>query len=68
MKVRYPWDEVERGQGFFVPALDTARTREEGLRAALMLKLMDARATPGIRNELIGVWFYRLPPAPVKST
>jgi len=68
MKVRYPWDEVERGQGFFVPALDLARTREEGLRAALLLKLKNARAIPGIRDGLIGVWFYLPPVASAPST
>lgn len=59
LAIHYPWKQLERGQGFFVPCLDTAAIREEGLKEAVKLRLLDARATPGIRNGLIGVWFYR---------
>ena len=58
--VQFPWDKTERGQGFFVPCLDTEAMRIKGLNAALKYRLKDARAIAGIRREVIGVWFYRL--------
>jgi len=61
LSIRYPWKGLEKGQGFFVPCLDTAAIKREGLNKALSMRLFDARAEPCIRGELIGVWFYRLP-------
>jgi hypothetical protein len=58
----YPWNKVERGQGFFVPALDLAKEREAGLRAAVQHHLTDARAVYTISTGRLGVLFYRLPP------
>jgi hypothetical protein len=57
--VRYPWTKVERGQGFFVPCLDPEAVREDGLRKAVFLRILDAQAKVGIRGGLMGVWFYR---------
>ena len=57
--IQFPWDKTERGQGFFVPCLDTEDVRIRGLNVALRYR--DARAIAGIRNGIIGVWFYRLP-------
>jgi len=59
----FPWDKLERGQGFFVPALDLDAMREAGLLAAVPLRLKDARATYGIRDGQLGVLFYRKAPA-----
>jgi hypothetical protein len=59
LSIRYPWQKLERGQGFFVPCLDTDAVKREGLNKALSLRLFDARAEPCIRDGLIGVWFYR---------
>ena len=59
----YPWDKVEKGQGFFVPALDLEAERRAGLLAAVPLHLKDARAAFVIRRGKLGVFFYRLPPA-----
>ena len=61
--LRLPWEKLEKGQGFFIPCLDTAAVREEGLKQAIKLRLLDARATPGIRNGFMGVWFFRVPRA-----
>ena len=61
MRVCYPWSELEPGQGFFVPSLDAAKTRHEGLVAALHLRISPAKAIHGIRGGLIGVWFF-IPP------
>ena len=59
LSIRYPWKGLERGHGFFVPCLDTAAIKREGLNKALALRLFDARAIPCVRDGLIGVWFYR---------
>jgi hypothetical protein len=64
LTVRYPWTKVKRGQGFFVPCLDTEAAMEDGLKQAVFLHIFDARAKVGIRGGLTGVWFYR-PPLPV---
>lgn len=61
---RLPWDKVARGQGFFVPALDPAAVREEGLLAALKLHITDAVALQGIVNGRLGVYFCRRPLSP----
>jgi hypothetical protein len=65
LKPSYPWEKVERGQGFFVPCLDPEAVREDGLKRAVFLRVFDAHAKVGIRAGLMGVWFYRriLPPA-----
>lgn len=62
MKVLWPWERLERGQGFFVPGLDVAAIRKAGLISALPYRY-NVIATPGIRGGLIGVWFYRPPPS-----
>ena len=59
LSIRYPWSKVEKGQGFFVPCLDTEAIKREGLNKALSLRLFDARATPCIIEGRVGVWFYR---------
>ena len=61
LSITYPWDKVEKGQGFFVPCLDTDAVREEGLKHAVRLRILDAKAYPAVRNGLIGVWFFRGP-------
>jgi len=59
----FPWDRLDRGQGFFVPALDLDAMREAGLLAAVPLRLKDARAAYGIKDGQLGVLFYRKAPA-----
>ena len=59
----YPWDRLEKGQGFFVPALDLEAVRRAGLLAAVPLRIRDARATFGVSRGRLGVLFYRPPPA-----
>lgn len=60
----FPWSKVEKGQGFFVPCLDTDETRKLGLNEALRHRMFDARAYPAIHNGLSGVWFFRTPARP----
>lgn len=60
-RLKLPWHRVEKGQGFFIPALDLAAMREYVLRRAVMASVYDARAEYGILDGVIGVWFFRLP-------
>jgi hypothetical protein len=59
--IHFPWEKVEKGQGFFVPCLDTDAVRELGLRKAVLNRVLDARAITGIHDGFTGVLFYRLP-------
>lgn len=63
MKILYPWHKLKPGEGFFVPGLDTSLVKELGLRSAVSHKIRVV-ATIGIRDGLIGVWFYRKPREP----
>jgi hypothetical protein len=55
-RLRLPWKQLEKGQGFFVPCLDLEKTQEHGLKQAVSERLFDARATPGIVDGFIGVF------------
>lgn len=57
----FPWQSVERGQGFFIPCLNLQEVQSAGLKQALLHRILDAQARPGIRDGKIGVWFYRKP-------
>ena len=59
--IHFPWEKVEKGQGFFVPCLDTDSVRELGLRKAVLCRVLDARAKTGIYEGFTGVFFFRLP-------
>ena len=63
--IQFPWTKVEKGQGFFVPCLDTDAVRELGLKKATLSRILDARAKTGIYQGFTGVMFYRRPPAAV---
>jgi len=58
LSIRYPWKGLEKGQGFFIPCLDTAAIKREGLNKALSLRLFNAKALPCIIEGRVGVWFY----------
>jgi hypothetical protein len=60
--IRYPWSQLSRGQGFFVPSLDPEKTKEEGLRAAVYVRRFDAKARVGVLNGRLGVLFTVAPP------
>lgn len=60
MIVRYPWNRLKPGEGFFVPALDTEHAKEMGLRAAVGQRVR-LKAVPVIKDGLLGVWFF-IPP------
>ena len=59
----FPWQRLEKGQGFFIPCLDVEKVRLAGLNQALRCRVFDALAYPGTRGGLMGVWFFRKPPA-----
>jgi hypothetical protein len=62
MKLNYPWSRLQPGEGFFVPAIDTEKARELGLRSAVAQRLR-IKAVAVIKDGMLGVWFYR-PPRP----
>lgn len=57
--MKLPWKTLEKGQGFFIPALDLDALREAVLVEAVKARVMDAHAMPCIYNGLQGVLFYR---------
>ena len=57
--IRFPWETLEKGQGFFIPCLDTDAVREFGLKKATLSRVLDARAKTGIYQGFTGVMFYR---------
>ena len=50
----FPWSRVNKGQGFFVPCLNTEEVRQAGLAEALRHRIFTAKAKVGIRNGLMG--------------
>ena len=59
LSIRYPWQQLKAGQGFFVPCLDTESTRVEGLKNALRYRILSAKAEAGVLNGQLGVLFRR---------
>ena len=59
MKSTFPWSETEPGGAFFVPSLNTERTRREGIVAAMHLGLR-VKTQIGIYNKRYGVLFIRV--------
>jgi hypothetical protein len=57
--IKYPWKQLKKGQGFFVPALDTEKAKEEGLKAALTARVK-GKAYVGIKSKQLGVVFVRV--------
>ena len=62
--IQFPWTKIEKGQGFFIPCLDTDAMKEWGLKKAFSLRILDAHASVGILNGKLGVMFNRRPAAP----
>ena len=60
MVITYPWEKLEPGEGFFVPGLNLVEVKERGLRASVPYPFR-AYATFGIKDGMLGVWFYRRP-------
>jgi hypothetical protein len=67
-RYRFPWQQLERGQAFFVPCLDPKPMMEHGLKQAVSVRVLNARAEPGIYGGAIGVLFYVPPPSPSRTT
>jgi hypothetical protein len=62
-RYRFPWQQLERGQAFFIPCLDPQPMMEYGLKQAVSVRVLNARAVPGILGGAIGVLFYLPPPS-----
>lgn len=67
--MKLPWKTLEKGQGFFIPALDLDPVREAGLVDAVKHRVVDAHALYCVYDGMIGVLFYRhtkhvTPPSP----
>ena len=60
-RIRLPWKQLKKGQGFFVPCLDFEKMKEYGLIKAVSMRILDAHAIPGIKDGVAGVWFFRKP-------
>ena len=56
---RFPWHRLQKGEYFFVPALDVAAVELRGLREAAKQGITAAKATPCIHRGLLGVMFKR---------
>lgn len=56
LKVNYPWDALPSYGGFFVPTLDVAKTREEGLKEGIRVRMW-GKAEPAIKDGKLGVLF-----------
>ena len=54
---KFPWSELQPGQGFFVPCLDVAKVMQRGLTAAMHVGV-NGRAYPAIYKKKLGVWFF----------
>ena len=63
MKTNYPWTTLKPGESFFVPAIDTEKARELGLRSAVAQRLR-IKTVAVIKDGMLGVWFYRPPKQP----
>lgn len=59
VRIVYPWDTLQRGQAFFVPALDTERVMREGLRKGFHPKRPPPKAVVGCYDGCWGVLFFR---------
>lgn len=59
--IQWPWATLKKGQGFFIPCLDTETMRTLGMRKAMEVRCFDAHYSIGIHNRRMGVWFFRKP-------
>ena len=56
LTVKYPWAALPSYGGFFVPTLDVAKTREEGLKEGIRIRMW-GKAEPAIKDGKLGVLF-----------
>ena len=56
LTVKYPWDALPSYGGFFVPTLDVVKTREEGLKEGIRIRMW-GKAEPAIKDGKLGVLF-----------
>lgn len=56
--MKYPWDTMPKGSGFFVPSLDPYRTMREGVTDALRHRGR-FKAQVVVLSGMLGVLFVR---------
>ena len=61
MQIRYPWKDIEAGQGFFIPCVNTQKVAAQGMKAALDAQVYDGEYFVGMKNGKFGVLFRRKP-------
>ena len=61
-RYKFPWLQLKRGEAFFVPCLDPKPLMEHGLKQAVSVRVLNARAVAGIYGGAVGVMFYLPPP------
>jgi len=59
IRIHYPWQKTPLHGGFFVPTLKLDEIKEDGLRAAVFLKLR-GKAEFVEKDGRLGVWFTRV--------
>ncbi len=59
IRIHYPWQKTPLHGGFFVPTLKLDEIKEDGLRAAVFLKLR-GKAEFVVKDGRLGVWFTRV--------
>lgn len=65
--MKYPWNLLKPGEGFFLPCLDLEKERELALRSANSHKL-NVKCQKGIFKGMLGLWLYRPPTGPASRT
>lgn len=58
LRIYYPWADIKKDECFFVPAVSTYKIKQEGLTAALHLRIK-ASAEFGLLEGKHGVLFTR---------
>lgn len=58
LRIYYPWADIKKDECFFVPAVSTNKIKQEGLTAALHLRIR-ASAEFGLLGGKHGVLFTR---------
>lgn len=53
-----PWDKIEKGYGFFIPAVDPFSMKEPVLKSAIRAKVW-GNVYFGMRNGCMGLLFIR---------
>lgn len=59
-KTEYPWHRLNKGESFFIPALDMRKVEFDGMKEAVKAQISRPRATRCLYCGLLGVMFTRV--------